>query len=63
MAAVEDVARELGIELLVLDTRTGDTAEALYKTMGYTLTGIIPDYARSTDGELEACSFFYKKMT
>lgn len=62
MVAAEDAARKAGIELLVLDTRTADTAETLYKSMGFVLAGIIPDYARSTNGQLEACSFFYKKL-
>ena len=62
MVTAEDAACKAGIELLVLDTRTADPAEILYKSIGFVLARIIPDYARSTNGELEACSFFYKKL-
>jgi len=46
MAALESRAGELGRSLLTLDTRTGDTAEPLYASLGYRTAGIIPGYCR-----------------
>ncbi len=48
--------------LLVLDTRTGDSAEQLYTKLGFQLAGVIPDYALSTDAELTATSFMYRHL-
>jgi ribosomal protein S18 acetylase RimI-like enzyme len=62
MDAVESAAREAGRTLLVLDTRQGDIAEELYLSLGYTLAGVIPQYARSANGELHATSLFYKLL-
>ena len=62
MDTVEDVARESGRSLLVLDTRQGDIAEQLYLSLGYTLAGVIPNYARSANGELHGTSLFYKQL-
>jgi ribosomal protein S18 acetylase RimI-like enzyme len=62
MDAVESAAREAGRTLLVLDTRQGDIAEELYLSLGYTLVGVIPQYARSANGELHATSLFYKQL-
>jgi ribosomal protein S18 acetylase RimI-like enzyme len=44
MAEIERQARLLGRSLLTLDTRTGDSAEPLYASMGYAVSGIIPGY-------------------
>jgi ribosomal protein S18 acetylase RimI-like enzyme len=62
MAAIEAEARPLGISLLVLDTRTGDRSQRLYERIGYTLAGVVPCYARGTNGELEATSIMYKQL-
>jgi ribosomal protein S18 acetylase RimI-like enzyme len=62
MDMVESVARAAGRTLLVLDTRQGDIAEQLYLSLGYTLAGVIPQYARSVNGELHAISLFYKQL-
>ena len=63
MQAVEGVARELGRRLLVLDTRQGDKAEQLYRKLGYTEVGVIPSYARSATGSLDATIIFYKLLS
>ena len=34
-----------GLGLLTLDTKTGDGAEALYRSLGFHELGVIPDYA------------------
>ena len=49
--------------LLHLDTRAGDHSEALYKAVGYTLIGGIPNWARHPSAEaLEANAIFYKVL-
>ena len=62
MHAVEQVAREHGRTLLVLDTRQGDAAERLYRMLGYQEAGVIPGYARSAMGSLDATVLFYKEL-
>ncbi len=44
MQGVEQVARSGERTLLVLDTRQGDSAEQLYRTLGYCEVGVIPAY-------------------
>lgn len=46
MAAVEDEARARGRTLLALDTRTGDAAEPLDRSLGFEFAGVIPGYCR-----------------
>jgi GNAT superfamily N-acetyltransferase len=63
MTAIEDVARTEGRTLLTLDTRTGDSGEPLYRSLGYLMVGVIPRYSRAADSpELEAASFLYKEL-
>ena len=62
MAAVEDVARQLGRTLLVLDTLEGDNGERLYERCGYIRVGEIPKYARLSDGSLRGTVVFYKLL-
>jgi ribosomal protein S18 acetylase RimI-like enzyme len=62
MHRLEEIARERGRSLLVLDTREGDAAERLYEKLGYTVAGVIPGYARSADGSLDASVFYYKQL-
>ncbi len=62
MQKVEQLARERARSLLVLDTRQGDPAELLYQKLGYTVAGVIPGYARSANGELDASVFYYKRL-
>lgn len=62
MDALETQARGAGRSLLVLDTRQGDAAERLYRRLGYVEAGVIPDYARSSAGTLDASVFFYKAL-
>jgi GNAT superfamily N-acetyltransferase len=62
MHAAEDIARESGKSLLVLDTASGD-AERLYARMGWQLCGVIPGYALLPDGGLCATSYYYRVLT
>lgn len=63
MAAVEAAARQAGRVLLILDTRTGDPSEALYRSVGFSLAGVMPAYARHPiEPVLEDCSVMYKHL-
>jgi len=60
MVAIERVARHAGKTLLVLDTISDGAAEGLYTSLGYEISGRIPEYAMSTAGELESTTVMYK---
>ncbi len=63
MVALEEVAREENRTLLTLDTVTGGSAEHLYLSLGYHMTGTIPRYALNSDStKLEGTSILYKEM-
>jgi len=62
MTRVDDVAREAGRTLLVLDTVRGGTAERLYTRLGWQRTGVIPDYALFPDGRLCDTVVFWKRV-
>jgi ribosomal protein S18 acetylase RimI-like enzyme len=63
MAGIERHAVRLKRSLLTLDTRTGDGAEPLYRSLGYQTTGIIPGYCRDTHTErLDATTIMYKRL-
>jgi len=63
MEALENRARELGRSLLTLDTRTGDTAEPLYASLGYRTAGIIPGYCRDPfKDKLDPTTIMYKAL-
>jgi ribosomal protein S18 acetylase RimI-like enzyme len=64
MRELEARARRLGRTLLTLDTRTGDQAEPLYASMGYTVVGIIPDFCcdPSDPARLDATTIMYKQL-
>ena len=62
MVALEDAARLAGRLLLVLDTRPGDSAEQLYLGLGYAPAGVIPRYALSAAGTLDATVYMYKEL-
>ncbi|SLN40614.1 GNAT family N-acetyltransferase [Oceanibacterium hippocampi] len=63
LAAAERQARALGRTLVTLDTRTGDSAEALYASMGFERAGIIPDYALDPDGAARhATTCMFKRL-
>ncbi len=59
MQAAEDLARECGKSLLVLDT-ANDTAARLYARQGWQRCGEIPGYALLPQGGLCATTFFYR---
>lgn len=61
MRAAEDAARNAGKTLLVLDTASDD-AGRLYARTGWTLVGVIPDYALLPHGGLCATHVYYRKL-
>jgi len=63
MADLERAASQRGRSLLTLDTRTGDTAERLYTSLGYKTTGVIPGFCRDPfDDRLDATTIMYKAL-
>ena len=62
MASVEDEARSAGRTLLVLDTVTGDPADHLYRKLGWTAAGTIPNYALYPDGRYCDTTIFFKQL-
>jgi GNAT superfamily N-acetyltransferase len=62
MAALEEVAREEGKSVLVLDTVTGGDAERLYERAGWQRAGTVPKYALMPDGEFCATTFYYRHL-
>ncbi len=62
VAAAEREALQAGRTLLTLDTREGDLAEPLYRSLGYNEAGRIPGYALNPDGTSHATVLFYKSL-
>ena len=62
LAAIDDVARREGRTLLVLDTISGSEADLLYRSLGWTEVGSIPNYAAMPDGRLAPTTYFYREL-
>lgn len=62
MIEAELAAGRAGKTLLLLDTCQGDSAEPLYRSLGWTELGIVPDYALYPDGRLVGTVFFWKRI-
>jgi ribosomal protein S18 acetylase RimI-like enzyme len=63
MADVERLAIELERSLITLDTRTGDSAEPLYQSMGYRTVGIVPGYCLDPfEPKLDSTTIMYKAL-
>lgn len=62
MLEAERIARELGRTLLLLNTRTGDPPEQLYRDLGYKVVGTIPDFARNPDGTMNMTTIMYRQL-
>ena len=63
MVEIELIARRLGRSLLTLDTRTGDSAEPLYASMGYAVSGIIPGWCLDVaKTRLDSTTVMYKRL-
>jgi ribosomal protein S18 acetylase RimI-like enzyme len=62
MRALLEAARASGRSLLLLDVRTGDPAERLYRTLGFVPFGRVPGHARSPDGRLADTTFYFLRL-
>lgn len=62
LAAAESLALDHGRTLLLLDTETGSSGEALYRSGGWTAVGRVPDHAFTPDGRLAETTIFYKAL-
>jgi hypothetical protein len=58
----ERIALARGRTLLVLDTAVDDGASWLYERTGFTLTGVIPDYALKPHGGLTGTMIYWKRI-
>jgi GNAT superfamily N-acetyltransferase len=61
LAAAEQLARDCGKTLLVLDTASAE-AERLYARAGWQRCGTVPGYALLPHGGLCATTFFYREL-
>ena len=61
LRAAEELARELGKTLLVLDTASA-VAARLYARLGWERVGIVPDFALLPGGGLCDTTFFYRRL-
>jgi ribosomal protein S18 acetylase RimI-like enzyme len=62
MRAAEAPAIAKSRTLLVLDTAAEEGASGFYEKLGYTLSGIIPDYALKPLGGLTATMVYWKRI-
>ncbi len=64
MAALETEARLRGKRLLVLDTRSGDPSQRLYKNLGFQVAGEIPGFCRHPSEEIyEPTTYMFKHLS
>jgi ribosomal protein S18 acetylase RimI-like enzyme len=63
MGSIENEARAKHRTLLVLDTVSGSHAFHLYRRLGWTICGEIPDYAFFPRGGLCTTTIFYKRLS
>lgn len=64
LAALEAMARQMGLRLLVLDTKPGDAGEPLYRATGWIPCGTIPGYVLDDGGRsVSSTLFFYKPLS
>lgn len=62
MRAAEDVARDCGKTLLVLDAVTDGDAARLYERLGWIRVGEVPGFALFPRGGLCGTTFFYRML-
>jgi len=62
MLRAEHEARRAGRSLLTLDTRAGDAAERLYRSMGWQEAGRIPGYALNADRTPCDTVYFWRRV-
>ncbi|GLH75945.1 N-acetyltransferase [Bradyrhizobium sp. SSBR45G] len=59
----ESLALQQGRTMLVLDTAVDGGASALYESLGFQLSGIIPDYALKPHGGLTGTKIYWKRLS
>lgn len=62
LAAVESAAAARGVALLLLEVRSADPAEQLCRRAGYQLVGTVPGFVRSTKGDFDPVSIYYRQL-
>ena len=63
LGVLEQEARALGKTLLVLDTRTGDSAQPLYASEGFEVAGVIPGYCRDPAADhFDSTTYMFKAL-
>jgi GNAT superfamily N-acetyltransferase len=62
LAAAEALAQDCGRTLLMLDTESGSSGDALYRSRGWTEVGRVPDHAFTPNGRLAETTIFYKAL-
>ncbi|HEJ9660543.1 TPA: GNAT family N-acetyltransferase [Proteus mirabilis] len=60
MSEVEQLAWRLGLTLLTLDTNIKGITVSLYRSLGWQVSGEIPEFAQTVNGELEATTIMFK---
>jgi len=61
MQALEAKAKGLGFKLITFDAVAKSPAETLYRQLGFTCAGYIPNYAYAK-GKLDGTALFYKEL-
>jgi GNAT superfamily N-acetyltransferase len=62
MTAAEQLARECGRSLLVLDAVTDGDAARLYARLGWTRVGDVPGFALYPDGRECGTTYYYRRV-
>ncbi|MGJ5180345.1 N-acetyltransferase family protein [Bradyrhizobium oligotrophicum] len=62
LRAAETLARQEQRTMLVLDTAEDGGASPLYESLGFQLSGIIPDYALKPHGGLTGTKIYWKRI-
>ena len=62
MVAIEDLALADGRWLLLLDTTTGSDADRMYRRLGWSPFGEVPNHALTAAGDLSDTTYFFKDL-
>jgi GNAT superfamily N-acetyltransferase len=62
LRSAEQMARDCGKTLLVLDTNEGSDAERLYARLGWVRVGTIPNYSIEPRGGFRGTTLFYREL-
>ncbi|MEX0425489.1 GNAT family N-acetyltransferase [Providencia rettgeri] len=60
MLEAEQIAWGSGLTLLTLDTNTRGITVSLYRSLGWQVSGEIPNFAQSVNGDLESTTIMFK---